>query len=348
MAVTGTDLLLIERSGTLYKATAADIAAYTGGGGGGATIVSFTDQAAFDAYTPATGEIAVLDGDGLANISLVTDAAAPATPAADSVVIYGAKECTRDMPAWKDPAGRGRRFQEWLGKSMINMVRPVSNVTTPGILGIAVTATGTGTAAQNAATNIHTMTTRLNYLVTTAATSAVAGWRQNSTQYIIGAPAAIFGGFHYCAKFGRPTGAAAAATLRGFTGMTASTAAPTDVNPSTLTNIIGVGCDAGDTNYQIMHNDGSGTATKIDTGFAKNEADATEMYEIQMYAPCGRGGRVDYVFTRLSDGASVSGAITTDLPSNTQMLALRGWYSVGGTNSVIGYSMAGVTVEPDV
>lgn len=69
MAVTGTDLLLIERSGTLYKATASDIAAYTGGGGGGATIVSFTDQAAFDAYTPATGEIAVLDGDGLRIIS---------------------------------------------------------------------------------------------------------------------------------------------------------------------------------------------------------------------------------------------------------------------------------------
>lgn len=65
MALLSTDLIVIERGGVLYKATLADLAAFTGGGGGGATITVLTDQAAFDAYTPATGEIAVLDGDGI-------------------------------------------------------------------------------------------------------------------------------------------------------------------------------------------------------------------------------------------------------------------------------------------
>ncbi len=40
MAVVGTDLVAIERSGTLYKATAADIAALAGGGGGGTVLPS--------------------------------------------------------------------------------------------------------------------------------------------------------------------------------------------------------------------------------------------------------------------------------------------------------------------
>lgn len=341
MAVTGTDLLLIERSGTLYKATAADIAAYTGGGGGGATIVSFTNQAAFDAYTPATGEIAVLDGDGLANISLVTDAAAPATPAADSVVIYGAKECAHDMPAWKEPGGIVERFQGWLGRKSVAWAMPTGAGTGIQTMGTSLSATGTATTASMAATNIHTATRRLNYLVTTAATSAIAGWRQAFANFFIGAPGANFGGFHMVFRFGRPTGAAAISTLRAFTGLTSATGAFTDTNPTTYNMaMIGVGCDAADTNYHIFHSSG-GIATKVDTGIAKNDADATEMYELQLYAQKGRGGQVDYVFIRLSDGVTFAGSITTNMPTNTTMLCPRGNYSVGGTSSVIGYSLAG-------
>jgi hypothetical protein len=41
-----------------------------------------------------------------------------------------------------------------------------------------------------------------------------------------------------------------------------------NVNPSTLTSIIGVAADTGDTNLQIIHNDASGLCTKIDLGSA--------------------------------------------------------------------------------
>lgn len=312
----------------------------------GATITVFTDQAAFDAYTPAAGEIAVLDGDGLLYLTLPTDNAAPATPVADNVTIFGTKvTIARDLPAWKDPDGRVHQIQGWLGSRRVGKIVPIAASTTVGTLGLGITATGTATAAAIAATNIHTATNRVNYLVTTAATSAVAGWRQGTANHFIGAAGALFGGFHYITKFGRPTGVAAVATLRGFTGFAAATGAPTDAEPSAIVNMIGVGCDAADANYQIMHNDGSGAATKIDTGFPKNTADATEMYELQLYAPRGRGGRVDYVFKRLSDGASVSGSITTNLPADTTMLAPRGWHSVGGTSSVIGYSLGDTTIE---
>lgn len=334
-----TGQVLAKASGTAYNVSWQTIAS------GAATIVVFTDQAAFDAYTPAAGEIAVLDGDGLASISLVTDAAAPATPAADSVVIFGGKECARDMPSWKSLNGLLHRVQSWLGKSNVSWAQPTGNGTTINYMGAGFTATGTATAASVAATNIHTALRRLNYLVTTAATSAVAGWRQGILTFFIGAAGANFGGFHFVCRFGRATGNAANATLRGFTGFVGTTAAPSDADPSASTNVIGVGCDAADTNYQIMHNDGSGAATKIDTGFPKVVADATEMYELQLYAPTGRGGQVDYLFKRLSDGAFVEGSITTNLPSDTQMLGLRGFYSVGGTSSVIGYAFAGMFIE---
>lgn len=340
MAVTSTDLLLIERGGTLYKATAADLVALTGGG---ATLTAFTDPAAFTAYTPGPNEVAVLEGDGF---TFATGVAAPATPAADNVTLYGTKvTVARDLPLWKDPAGLAHPVQGWLGSRRVAKVVPIGGSTTVTALGAVVSGTGTATAATMAATNIHTALNRLNYLVTTASTSAVAGWRQSVAGYFIGAAASALGGFHYVARFGRPTGVAAVATLRGFTGFAASTGAPTDVNPSTLVSMIGVGCDAADANYQIMHNDATGTATKIDTGFPKNTADATEMYELQLYAARGRGGRVDYVFKRLSDGASVSGSITTDLPTDTTMLAPRGWHSVGGTSSVVGYSLGDLTIE---
>lgn len=339
MAINPTDQLIIDRSGTLYRAPVSDLP------GGGMTVTVHTDQAAFDADTPGANELIVLDGGGLANISLATDAAAPATPAANDVVIFGGKEAGRDMPSWKDPRGILHRMQAWLGRSHVSWAQPTGNGTTINTMGAGFTATGTATAANVAATNIHQALRRLNYLVTTAATSAVAGWRQGILTFFIGAPGAAYGGFHYVCRFGRATGNAANATLRGFTGFVGTTAAPSDADPSAQTNIIGVGCDAADTNYQIMHNDGSGAATKIDTGFPKAVADATEAYELQLYAPTGRGGQVDYLFKRLSDGASVSGSITTNLPTDTTMLGLRGFYSVGGTSSVIGYALMNLFVE---
>ena len=77
------------------------------------------------------------------------------------------------------------------------------------------------------------------------------------------------------------------ASHRAFAGMRNTIAAPTDVDPSTLTNICGMGYDAADTNIQFMHNDGAGRATKIDLGaaFPKPNADRTAVYEIAMFCP---------------------------------------------------------------
>jgi len=59
MAINPTDQLIIDRSGTLYRAPVSDLP------GGGMTVTVHTDQAAFDADTPGANELVVLDGDGM-------------------------------------------------------------------------------------------------------------------------------------------------------------------------------------------------------------------------------------------------------------------------------------------
>jgi hypothetical protein len=222
----------------------------------------------------------------------------------------------------------------------------VGNSTTATALGIVVTGTGTATAANVALTNVHTATKRLEYAVTTASTSAVAGLRQATTQYALGGTANRYGGFHFAMTFGLSRGSAAGTSRRMFAGMTSITAAPTDVEPSTwAADAIGVGADAADANWQIMHGTGTNAATKIDTGLAKNDADATQMYTLSILAQPQGGQSVTVRLTRLSDGVYYECIITTDLPTVTQLLAWQLYASVGGVSSVIGVAVSSVYIK---
>lgn len=282
--------------------------------------------------------------DSQVNFPLVTS---PTAPAADTVGLLGRKVGGRMLPAFIGPSGLDSALQPLIARNKISWANPNGNSTAIGLMGLALSATGTATSANVATTNVHTAIKRLEYAVTTAATSAVAGFRSTTAQYHIGSPASIFGGFLFVCRFGRARGVAANATLRGFTGFSSLTTAPTDVDPSTtVTNAIGVGCDSTDTNYQLMYRTGTGTATKVDTGIAKSVADNTEMYELAMFTSPSDND-VHFEFTSLSDGTVFTHTATTSLPADTTLLAPRGWYSVGGTSSVIGYALASLYIETD-
>jgi hypothetical protein len=75
----------------------------------------------------------------------------------------------------------------------------------------------------------------------------VAGIRGGALQWTVGGAAAGLGGFQLVWRWGPATGVATA-THRAFVGMRNITAAPTDVNPSTLGAIVGMGYDSADTN----------------------------------------------------------------------------------------------------
>lgn len=217
-------------------------------------------------------------------------------------------------------------------------------VTADGALGLSVT--GTATAANVATTNIHTALRRIDYLVTTAAANAIASFRLTANQFWRG-NAAGMGGFHFLCQYGPATGVATS-TSRAFVGLSALTTAPTDVEPSTLLTMIGMGWDAADTNIQLMRNDGTGTATKIDLGanFPVPTADRTKAYELQLYCE-PNGSSIAWEVTGLGTNDVASGSVSTDIPASTDLLSPRGWLSVGGTSSVIGIALMNMWIETE-
>ncbi len=310
------------------------------GAGGSPGQLQFNDAGAL-----AGADKVDVDTDG--NLTMDTAYGAVAAPSADKVKIFGRKAGGRGMLAIEGPSGLDTILQPHIGRNKIATWIPAGNSTTITADGAAaLTATGTATAANVAVTNRHTLMRRLEYLVTVAATTAVAGFRSTVAQFLRGSNAGD-GGFHYVCRWGPATGVATA-TNRAFVGMNAATAAPTDVEPSSIVNILGMGWDAADTNIQFMHNDASGAATKIDLGasFPVPTADRTKVYELAMFcAPAGT--EIFYEVTDLATGDKATGSVTTDIPAATTLLAPRGWMSVGGTSSVIGIALMGLYIETD-
>jgi len=92
-------------------------------------------------------------------------------------------------------------------------------------------------------------------------------------------------------------------------------------DPSALTNMVGMGYDAADLNtgnWQLMHNDNAGTATRIDLGasFARNTTTALRLV-LNLYPSTTN---VDYHIRDMVSGVAINGTLTTNLPvSNTFM-----------------------------
>lgn len=275
-------------------------------------------------------------------------AATPTTPAANSVGLFGRKVAGKMLPAFIGPSGLDSAIQASFARNKVAQFSalPGSAALTTAT-GMALTATGTATIKNPASTNLYTQTKGVEALVTVAATTAVAGFRSTIAAYWRGSRVGE-GGFFFVCRFGLATGVATS-TRRAFVGLMASTAAPTDVNPSTNVNMCGMGLDTGDANWSFMHNDAVGAATKIDlgVGFAKATADRTGVYEIAMFcAP--NGTEIFYECTDQVDGSVVTGSVTTDLPVNTTFLTQKMYASVGGTSSVIGIMLSSLYIETDL
>lgn len=223
--------------------------------------------------------------------------------------------------------------------------RPVGNGTTlTSMNATALTAVGTPTTATMASGSALAYANRIEYLVTAAATAAIASLRHAVSQLLHGYTTS-YGGYKMTMYFGIATGTSNA-TRRAFFGVMSSTAAQTDVNPSTLLNVIGVGYDSSDTNWQIITNNASGSATKSSTGMARPTSDRQDLYRLDLTV-----SRLSFYamvsLTNVTTGAS-SEQYPTDIPAATTLMNLNCYVSAGGTSAVVGIIFAGAYFQKNL
>ena len=280
------------------------------------------------------------------DLTFTAQATTPSTPAASNVKMFGRDVGGRILPAIVGPSGLSTSLQPHFGRNKMGSWLPIGNATTvPLANGIAApTATGTATTRNVATTNIVTQQRRLGYVSGTPAGN-LAGFRNAAAQFFRGNGPGL-GGFHLIIRFAN-SDAATVAGARGFVGLWATTTAPTNVDPSTLVNIIGVGSDAAEANLSIMHNDGAGVATKIalGAGFPARTL-STDAYELILF--CGPNeATVRYRIENLVSGVATSGTISTDLPASTTLLGIQGWTNNGATGLAVGIDLINCYIETD-
>lgn len=216
----------------------------------------------------------------------------------------------------------------------------INNSTTLGTFG-AYTPIGTGSAvALLMGTGTITKLPKLRILTTTGSTNSTVGIIFGSQSLI----QSLQQGFRFVGSYvfsdvsagGTEWFVPNARQFIGLTGTSTLIAISSVVTVESLTNIIGMGSDATDTNLQIFHNDASGVATKIDLGasFPANKTGAVANgigYQLELYAPLG-ATTVNYRVTKLTDGTQVTGTISTNLPTSTTLLCPQVCRTSGSTS----------------
>jgi hypothetical protein len=284
--------------------------------------------------------------------------AAPATPAADKFNLFGKKlGNTRIMPAAIGPSGMDYTLQPAFFRQKIGIWTPGgSSNTTPGVFGFpAWTAVGTVTSRSVTTNNLFTRMRRLAY-VSAATAGSLASVRTGLGQFTTGTGAGI-GGFYVSFRFAR-TDAAAVSGVRFFAGMSATTGAPTNVEPSTLVNCIGIAQLSTDSTQMYLVYGGSAaqTAVALGTGFPPFNGTASAIngvpYDLQIWCPPNANGVVNWQLDRLDTGTSTGGTITpgtpgTQTPGNTILMNPVVWACNNATALACAFDLVHVYIETD-
>ncbi len=253
----------------------------------------------------------------------------PSAPAS-GLILYAKNVGGRNVPKFIGPSGLDSILQPAIFGNGMSIASPGSSTALSYFSMGAFTTVGTVSHPTLAATSLRESTRR--GIVTSAATANSASeFRLAQTQVWRGNGAGL-GGFYGVFRFGISSSVATQQLAVGLFSVT--TAISTSQVPSALTNCIFVGNDAGDTNLQLMFNDGSGTATKVNLGsdFVKNQTGG--IYELTLFAR-PNDTKVSYRVKRLDAAGEVSGDITTDLVANTTFLAPHFYANNGGTAAAV-------------
>lgn len=277
------------------------------------------------------GDLIFNGGSGLSNAAFASiengylrlETGLPNAAQAAGGMILGTKDLgSRVMPAGVGVYGLDYTIQPHIGRNKTSMMMPIAGATAPSLWSMASqTVVGTATARTPAAGSLLAATRRISF-VTNTVTASLAGHRNGTLQWWRGNLAGA-GGFHYMHSFGI-SDAATISSKRLFVGLIGSTSAPSNVEPNSLTSLVGVCKLSSSSNLAIITNDASGTATTVDLGSNFPGTGTTLMYTLTLFAP-PNGNFIGWRIDRLDAAFVASGTITTDLPPSTTFLTQSAW-----------------------
>jgi hypothetical protein len=300
--------------------------------------------------TPAAGTHTTLNLTGTTNqVSSVAVSSDPAAPSAGNLKTFARTIAGGyTAPAFLNATQAVAMLQPAIANKRISTFTPQTGAVI-SLVGFATGSTqGTATAAAPSSTSFFTRAPRVTY-VSAGTAGSFASWYQGTgivTLGVSGTP--NFGGFYYVTRFGI---ADTVAAPRTFIGLSSVGTTPTNVEPSTLVNSIGVGQGASNTNLFVYYG-GSAAQTPIDLGanFPTGTSN-TDWYELTLFAPPSSTNTVYYQVLRLNTGNVASGTLTgtagTVLPSNTTFLMPRNWRTNNATASAVTLAFGSMYLESD-
>lgn len=270
----------------------------------------------------------------------------PAVAASGKLNVFAKKFAQASFPAFRGESGAALVLQSAFWGPRITVCEPSANSTTLTGVGMSLTTVGTVTLRNNSTTNLFSRSRRVGNLSTSSA-GALCGYRQLAVFGTTGDGAGN-GGFFLKVRFGC-SDAATVSGARQFVGLSPN-AAPTNVEPNTLINCIGMGHGASDTTLSIYFG-GSTAQTPIALGanFPANTLSA-DVYDLYLYAPSDATGVVYYMVVRVNTGDTVSGTLSGGsavVPPATTALSFNGWRCNNATALAVGLDFMNVTSQTD-
>lgn len=236
----------------------------------------------------------------------------PSTPTSNKMKLYTKAIAGRMMLKHIALGSAPTALQPHFARNKIGYWNPQGNsVTLPAIFGgfTSYTTVGTTTAANVSISNLFSRMRRVSF-VTTVATGSLASFRVSIAQIQLGDGSGN-AGFYKIIRFGC-SDVATTSGARQFCGINANTNAPTNVEPNTIVNCVGIGHGAADTTMHLFYG-GSVAQTPIDLGanFPANTL-SVDVYELALFSPASEFATVYYEVTRVNTGDVVTGVIVGD------------------------------------
>lgn len=276
-------------------------------------------------------------------ITLPAQSSTPPAPGAGTLNIYNQPSAGRQMLRAIGPSGLDTIVQPALFGNGVLMLSPntTSNMDTIGT--VAPTTVGTMSTPVLTSTSLRT-SSRRSQVLSAATANSVAAIRIAYASVWRGSSAGL-GGFFFRTRFA--TGSSVA-TQRLIVGLTsATTAIATTQDPQALTNCVFLGNGTGDTNLQIMANDGSGTCQKVDLGANFPSFTAEQVIDVTFFC-AANSSTIGYSVTLLNDGSTATGTLSgSELPVNSTFLAPHVYMNNGGTAAAVTLDIMKLYIETD-